>query len=81
MSFFGKEAHQIFGFFLFYGLDLFQHTNSSSAIRLPRGQQALHAPSYRRTPKNQRTTSKVNGTPSSQRINPFPMLASPFLAG
>jgi hypothetical protein len=35
--------------------------------------------SYRRIPKTQRTTSTVNGTPSSQRMNPFPMMASPFL--
>jgi len=57
------------------------HTDSSSAIRLPRDPQALQAPSYRRIPKNQRTTSNVNGTPSSQRINPFPMMESPFLPG
>jgi hypothetical protein len=37
------------------------------------------ATSYRRIPKTQRTTSTVNGTPSSQRMNPFPMMASPFL--
>ena len=37
--------------------------------------------SYRRIPTTQRTRSKVNGTPSNQRMNAFPIMASLFPAG
>ena len=37
-------------------------------------EQAMHPSSYRKTPRSQRITSSVNGTPSSQRMNAFPML-------
>src|SRR5580765_1066352 len=47
-----------------------------SDINISWGQQAIHAPFYRRIPKAQRTTINVNGTPSSQRMNPFPMMPS-----
>ena len=45
------------------------------------GRQTLHGPSYQKMPKNQRTISNVNGTPSSQRMNAFPMVAPFFPAG
>jgi len=41
----------------------------------------IHGPSYQKMPKNQRTISNVNGTPSSQRMNAFPMVAPFFPAG
>ena len=42
------------------------------------GSQCLHGSAYRRIPTTQRTRSTVNGTPSNQRMNAFPMMA-PFL--
>jgi hypothetical protein len=49
--------------------------------RLPLDPQTFHAPAYRRKPNIQRTRTNVNGTPSSQRMNPFPMMNLPFLPG
>ena len=37
---------------------------------------SLHGPNYRRIPTTQRIRSTVNGTPSNQRMNAFPMTAS-----
>src|SRR6185295_3063128 len=38
----------------------------------------FRGPSHRRIPTTQRTSSTVNGTPSNQRMNAFPMMAVPL---
>ena len=47
---------------------------SRKRVRTAGSLPSTHRSAYRNIPKSQRTASRVNGTPSSQRINAFPML-------